>query len=126
MRIPTKKGLSWLWCLPQNILGALLVKITKATKHEDYYTYNLPWGSVTLGEYILIAPCHQNKPDVIKHEKGHRIQSRILGWFYLPVIGIPSFVWATFFEGYRRKHNKSYYDFYTEKWANILGGVEKQ
>ena len=60
---------------------------------------------------------------LIKHEFGHVIQSRILGWLYIPIIVIPSYIWyqcsklnnlpdwlATY----------KYYQFYTEWWANQL------
>ena len=40
----------------------------------------------------------------------------------LPVIGLPSFIWAA--GGWKRKKKKgSYFDFYTESWADRLGGV---
>ena len=57
------------------------------------------------------------------HEYGHCIQSLILGPLYLPVIGIPSVVWANVeaLERRRQKRQVSYYSFYPERWANYLG-----
>jgi hypothetical protein len=60
----------------------------------------------------------------IKHEYGHSVQSAYLGPLYLFVIGIPSLIWAGFFDNWREKHNKSYYWFYTESWADKLGGAK--
>lgn len=54
----------------------------------------------------------------IKHEYGHFVQSKILGPLYMFVIAIPSMVWNACFKSYRRRKNISYYEFYTEKWAN--------
>ena len=65
-----------------------------------------------------------NDEEVVKHEQGHTKQSYILGWLYLLVIGLPSLIWANCFGKFRRKYGISYYAFYTEKTANILGGVD--
>jgi hypothetical protein len=48
----------------------------------------------------------------------------MLGPLYLLVIGLPSLLWAWLGDNYREKHGVSYYDFYTEKWANKLGGAK--
>lgn len=115
----------WLWCLPQNFLGFLVKIFTRARKVGDHYEYDLEGGSISLGKYIFLCPAHWDDVYVLKHEKGHQIQSELLGWFYLIVIGIPSIVWAGCFEKYRRKTGVSYYSFYTERWADKLGGVDR-
>ena len=107
------------------LIGEILKQCTGATKHGDHYRYKLTWGSVSLGEYIFLSPSRWNDTKTLNHERGHRIQSRMLGWLYLPVVGIPSIIWAGCFDGYRKKHNVSYYSFYTERWADRLGGVER-
>ena len=48
----------------------------------------------------------------------------MLGPIYLIVIVIPSCLWAWLGEKYREKNDVSYYAFYTEKWANKLGGAK--
>ena len=66
-------------------------------------------------------------PFTLKHEYGHAMQSAILGPFYLLVIGLPSSIWCNsrvVFK-WRLAHNVDYYDFPTEKWANILGDAHK-
>jgi hypothetical protein len=56
------------------------------------------------------------------HELGHCRQSQILGWLYLPVIGLPSLLWAAWWNEGRKR---SYYSFYTERWADRLGNVHR-
>lgn len=137
------KTLKFIWELPQNVVGAIVKKVCKAeydSKYKDanIYTWKIS-GGLSLGKYIFVPfstpaavidgliksnPTKQQL-EYIKHEYGHTIQSKYLGWFYLPVISLPSLIWAGCFEWYREKTGKSYYDFYTESWANKLGGVEK-
>lgn len=59
----------------------------------------------------------------LMHEYGHTIQSIILGPLFLPVIGLPSLLWAWLpvFRKYRERWSVSYYSLYTERWANFLG-----
>ena len=120
-----KNLLTWIWCFPQMLLGWIVKKVTKAEKADGYYKWNNPLGSVSLGIYIFLCEGHWGNKTVLKHEQGHMKQSYILGWLYLFVIGLPSLVWCNCFNWYRRKYNVSYYDFYTEKWADRLGGVER-
>lgn len=119
------KLLLWIWCFPQQLAGWLVKVITKARKVGDHYEYDVKCGSLSLGEYVFLCPGHYGDEQVLKHEKGHSVQSRYLGWLFLFVIAIPSFIWAGCFGDYRKKHNISYYSFYTEKWADKLGGVKR-
>lgn len=126
--------LKWVWQLPQNLLGFLYKSITQASEikyvYDDYsdikYYNNVLSGSVSLGNYIFLCENHQSDKKVILHEAGHSKQSIILGPLYLLVIGLPSIIWATMYS-YLPYFNKyySYYDFYTEKWANDLQGLNK-
>lgn len=117
--------LLFLWCLPQNITGLLVRIVTRARKMGNHYEYTIRLGSISLGEYIFLAPAHWNNERILAHEMGHQKQSKLLGWLYLPVVAIPSIIWAGCFKNYRKKHNINYYDFYTEKWADKLGGVDE-
>ena len=117
------------WGLPQMLLGLVLFLWEKTPETRIYRNAVVTvWdrkGSLSLGQFIFLE---QDSPDfIVKHEYGHTIQSLILGPFYLPVIGIPSFLWANIrILGRKwRSRRKSYFDFYTEKWANRLGGVVK-
>lgn len=115
----------YLWQLPQNLLGLLVLLCTRARKVGEHYEYNLPFGSVSLGRYIFLCPAHWHDAQVLSHETGHSKQSKYLGPLYLLVIGLPSFLWAGCFGWFRKKYGVSYYAFYTEKWADHLGGVER-
>lgn len=119
-----------IWGLPQNILGSIIWFICKVCKKNPVDKYkgkvivfwNLRSG-LSLGNFIFVnRTASQNTKD---HEYGHTIQSDILGPLFLIVIGLPSIVWAGCFDRYREKHNVSYYYFYTEKWADALGGVKR-
>lgn len=116
-----------IWELPQNIVGCMVLTFTKTIYAYSYLDANVyVWYSnkgLSLGKYIFV-PVKSNL-DYVKHEYGHTLQSKYLGWFYLLVIGLPSIVWAGCFKSYRKKHNISYYAFYTERWADRLGGVER-
>lgn len=122
------------WELPQNALGLMVKKVCKAAPYTTYkdakvYTWGIN-GGVSLGKNIFVPfriapPSNSGVQQFIKHEYGHRIQSKYLGWFYLLVIGLPSLIWSQCFQKYRDKTGKSYYDFYTEKWADKLGGVDR-
>ena len=118
------KILKYIWQLPQNIIG-LIMSLHYRRKGYKTLVYNdgliTYWDShagLSLGKYIFVNELASNF--TIKHEYGHTKQSLILGWLYLLVIGLPSLIWCNCFENYRRKHNVSYYDFYTERWANEL------
>jgi hypothetical protein len=120
-----KQLLLWLWCFPQNLVGFMVKHITKAEKKGNHYRFHSKLGSVSLGEYIFLCPDHWRDITTLKHEHGHRVQSRILGWLYLPIIALPSIIWAGYFDWYREKYNVSYYSFYTEKWADQIAGIER-
>lgn len=110
--------LLFIWQLPQIIIGFFVRLFTGATKNGDYYNWKSNTG-LSLSSYFMFV--YANASETVKlHEYGHSIQSKILGWFYLIIIGLPSLIWACIW----KKTGKSYYWFYTESWANILGGVE--
>ena len=132
------KTLKFIWELPQNVVGFIVKKVSKAELYTTYkdakvYCWKI-YGGMSLGKYIFVPEYYKETPPedmhpsivhMIKHEYGHTIQSKYLGWLYIPVIALPSLIWAGCFEWYREKTGKSYYWFYTEKWANYLGGVEE-
>ena len=115
--------LQFTWGIIQNAIGLLLfiiLKIFKQLSHTRNFNNTLVsnWkikSSLSLGIFIFLG---NNR--LIVHEYGHSIQSLILGPFYLLIIGIPSLIWAVFFENYRKKNNIGYYEIYTERWANHL------
>ena len=124
--------LLYIWQLPQNLLGLLVIFFSKAKPNEDgfftgvYFT-KCNFG-VSLGSYIIL-----NKDIImndILHERGHQEQSLYLGWLYLIIIGLPSACgnlydrWFhknwTYLERYRW-----YYSLPWEHWADKLGDVKR-
>ena len=93
----------FIWQLPQNLLGIVWLNINLifyygikhiATIGNSVYVYQIPTKleSVSLGKYIVVS--EDATPETIYHEYRHCKQSKILGWFYIPVIAIPSLIWA--------------------------------
>lgn len=112
--------LLYIWQLPQNLIGLILVCIfTKRIRFiEDSLIVNsYPFkSSVNFGNYTFLVTINH-----FNHEKGHRIQSKILGWFYLPLIGLPSLISNI---TYRIKPFYGYYNLPWEKWADKLGELK--
>lgn len=122
--------LLWIWQVPQNLLGLILClyyrrKIFISFKYrETMYRFvpELYGGGVSLGANVFVGAYYTTDSALYRHEYGHVRQSRILGPLYLLVIGLPSLLWAMV---HRSGWKRSYYWFYTEKWADKLGGVKR-
>ena len=126
--------IQWSWGIVQNCMACLLLLflfVTGKIKRTGYYhgAVMVDWdksSSMGLGMFIFFGHHMQESTYAKKvkvHEYGHTIQSCILGPLFLPVIGIPSFVWAFFpaFRKMRKEKGYSYFDFYPEAWANYEG-----
>lgn len=117
----------WIWQIPQNILGALLILILKPEISIDFIDVRLHYatrmrGGISLGRHIILADKYKDYNGRAElHEWGHTRQSRILGPFYLFVIGIPSILWAAW---WNRDRGCDYYSYWTERWANKLGRIK--
>ena len=133
-----KRALFLIWELPQNILGALLFIFfavfsdSVILDDDDSLEMYSPMmrGAISLGIFRVYAYKYLGNGAryvelVRKHEKGHRQQSKWLGPLYLIVIGLPSLIWATLHSSVRRLGAVDYYSFYTERWADRLGGVKR-
>lgn len=120
------KFILYIWQLPQNLIGLLILlfykilgRILDSGSYEDAWTYvinHLGGSGLSLGYYIFLSKLH-TETDVVKHEYGHVMQSKILGPFYLFVIAIPSGLSTLF-------NFKDSSEFYTEVWADKLGGLK--
>lgn len=134
-----KNILLYLWQLPQNLLGLLLVAVLRPKKSYSldngsivYFSKRMP-GGISLGKYSIVASYHFResleatlKRDTVRHEAiGHAMQSRYLGWLYLIVIGLPSIVWTALYGSVIKTSRNGYYRFYTERWADKLAGVNR-
>ena len=132
-----KQVKDWTWELLQNLVALVVILIFSAKRCGEYsgvklYVWN-NGGGMSLGHHIFLPKAsfmyfdmekaNDYQINYIKHEYGHSIQSSYLGPLYLFVVGLPSLIWAGCFDGYRKKNNISYYSFYTESWADKLGGA---
>lgn len=132
-----KEILFYIWQLPQNLLGLILLLIYKREKvyhklngRTFYYTTEMPSG-ISLGNYIIMN--REDKKDGMRHEYGHTIQSRYLGPLYLIFIGLPSIlgnvvervILCNILHWSAHKCYVWYYNQPWEKWADKLGGVTR-
>lgn len=127
----------WTWGLVQNIIGLCVFIVMIKNEHTVFrYAVVTYWDkrySMGCGMFIFKGnhsySYYSNEKndktnyDVLVHEYGHTVQSLILGPLFLPIIAIPSFIWASvpYFGRYRLRNGVSYYWLYCEKWANVLG-----
>lgn len=133
-----KAVLLYIWQLPQNLLGLLLLLIFKCVRINDdfrnllqfrFYKTNWNFG-VSLGMYVIVCKSICNHKSKINHEHGHQRQSMYLGPLYLLLIGIPSFLFNRIDVVFHKKWNtekreKWYYSKPWEAWADKLGGVKR-
>ena len=132
-----RKGLSLAWEAPQTALGAAMLaaeaarkRIVKIEVEDGRLVVESKGTGISLGHVVFWSRESSRWHDLDMrnraHELGHTKQSRMLGWLYLPVIGLPSISRAVYALLYRELTGKQwtrYYDGYPEKWADRLGGV---
>lgn len=130
--------IKWIWQLPQNLLGFLLSRNYTSTHYcisnNDKWigVYFKPFfhSGISLGNYVILDYwyCGRASRQIIFHEYGHSRQSLILGWLYLPLVGLPSIIGNIWDRLFHKKwssdrREKWYYSRYPENWADKLGGV---
>lgn len=127
------KVLVCFWTFPQEFLGGLLVLYLSGKKtfikigNNHYMVYMVPklfHSAISLGSYVVLDARVSFSENTIKHEFGHSKQSLILGWLYLPVIGIPSLI-RNVYSRIFKKNADWYYAHFPENWADKLGGVDR-
>lgn len=111
-----------IWQLPQLLIALIMMpflgKLTLIVDRHFNFCYEGEEmsGGISLGPIAYVSKYLAKNDAGVAHElDGHTMQSKILGPFYLFIIGIPSICWAGLYNA--KKH--CYYDFYTEKWANF-------
>ena len=120
------KAFRWIWEFPQCLLAKILIFFYKAERITPYkkiecYRSKRMCGAISLGLYIITDPWYDENR--IKHEYGHTRQSALLGPLYLIIIGLPCVCWIGLRSISKWAKSKSYYWFYTERWADTIGGV---
>ncbi len=124
----------------QSLLGLCVFLIHSQSRHFFYHgavvtVWDAP-SSVSLGMFVFVTKkpyfCDKLQDTYSKeelaarllvHEYGHTVQSLILGPLYLLLMGIPSTLWGFLpsCQKRRRQQQVSYFSFFTERWANVLG-----
>ena len=130
-----KEILLYIWQLPQNLAGLILLLVYQKEKEYHrlngrifYFTKEMSSG-ISLGNYIIMN--REDKEDGMKHEYGHTISSRRWGPLYLLVIGLPSLLGNIYDRLFHRKWKNSdscewYYNQPWEKAADKNGGVDRK
>ena len=120
----------WTWGFPQTLIGFILFLIHKDAPHRVYHGCIVTrWdkaGSLGVGMFLFLSKnSYDTGGQVQVHEFGHAVQSVILGPLFLPVMGIPSFLWCNLksCRKLRKEKGVSYYAFYPESSANYLGAL---
>lgn len=125
------------WGLLQTAAGAaVLLRYRRCPRFRCHGAVVTSWprsDSLSLGMFIFLTdkpprdrrglvPHGEISRRMLVHEYGHTVQSLILGPLYLPVVGLPSLLWAQL-PPCRRiwREDVSYFSFFTEKTANFLG-----
>ena len=118
--------LLFIWQLPQNLLGLIMLLFVgkKTLLSKDNYISTFKGskmsGGISLGQIAIVSESLSRSEEHIAHERdGHTYDSKLFGPLYLLVIGLPSLLWATF-----HSSKKCYYSFYTERLANKHAGLE--
>ncbi len=118
------------WGFIQSVLGFIIFLRHAKDFHSFYHGSILTkWkfsSGLSLGLFIF-SPIQAGKTGdrLIVHEYGHTFQSLFLGPLYIPLVGIPSFIWARHgrYKKMREVRGLSYSHYWTEKWADRLGEV---
>jgi hypothetical protein len=127
-----KKILLYIWQLPQNIIGLIMLLFLKPyilkEKYKDitYVVSEKMSGGISLGNYVILSKSYKDKNISHKtwdHEWGHTRDSRMFGPLYLIIIGLPSLIWAWLYGSIIKPTYNGYYKFYTERRADRFGGV---
>lgn len=129
---PILNILLWLWQAPQNLLGLVLWAIYSKGSYTQMHrgirvVVNPKFhGGISLGNTIIVWCDYKSNANTWNHEWGHTRQSKMLGPLYLLAIGLPSIIWAILYGWIIPFRYNGYYKFYTEKWADKLGGVVRK
>lgn len=125
-----KNMILYLWQLPQNIVGLILFGLygldARISDYRGIRVMRSPKmrGGISLGKYVIVS--RNASGTTVLHEWGHTRQSLMLGWLYLVIIGLPSLAWATSRIIFPALKARSYYSFYTEKWADRIAGIKRK
>ena len=122
-------ALLFLWQLPQNIVALAIMPFLGKLRKVEYRNCCLGLAGerfparasgISLGSFAFFHPDKARDEFTIRHEMdGHTVDSKIFGPLYLLISGIPPILHILFM-----KKGGRYYDFYTERWANLHAGIK--
>ena len=132
-----RRGLSLAWEAPQTALGVAMLgaeavrsRIVNIEVEDGRLLVESARTGISLGHIVFWSREDSRWHDLDvrnrAHELGHCHQSRLLGWLYLPVVGLPSIsraAYALLFREMTGRQWTRYYEGYPENWADRLGGV---
>ena len=142
MTVYTQRGvriLLFVWELPQNLLGILLLTICWSISliieirfDQERLIIETKGPAISLGLFVFWTSHSNRWIELDKrnrdHEWGHSVQSRILGPLYLVIVGLTSQLRVFYLVVYReiRGHKwTGYFEGFPEAWADRLGGVNR-
>ncbi len=128
------------WGILQTAAGLAVFLAHRRDRHYAYHgAVVTEWdrrSSVSLGLFVFLTKrpffrdrfreshsAEELSARLLVHEYGHTVQSLLLGPLYLPLVGLPSALWGNLprFHAKRKREGRSYFSFYTERWANRAG-----
>ncbi len=134
-------GALWLWELPQSLLGLGLLAVQRARGRvhgvertaDGRRLVETEGIGISLGAFVFWSRADLfgrpfDVPLIRAHELGHTVQSRRLGWLYLPTVGIASSSRAVYALLWQRRHGRPwprYFDAWPEDMADPHGGVRR-
>lgn len=132
--------ISFTWGLPLTLVGLFVLLYAKLFMKNEVDYFNVGgricikhkekrFGGVALGiVYMVDANPNVNSQYLLHtHELGHTVQNIIFGPFFLPLIGIPSFIRYSIWGWLKKRHYKKYgtykdyYGIWFESQASRLG-----
>ena len=133
--------LLWTWELPQSLLGLGLLGALRAggrvrgVEHRAdgrRMVESVALG-ISLGAFVFWSRADLfgqpfDVPLLRAHELGHTVQSRRLGWLYLPTVGLASSSRALYGLAWQRRHGRPwprYFDAWPESAADWHGGIRR-
>jgi hypothetical protein len=135
-----RRGLSLAWEAPQTALGLAMLgseaarrRIRRIEVEGGRMVVESSGTGISLGHIVIWSRESSRWHDLDlrnrAHELGHSKQSRLLGWLYLPLVGLPSISRAACALAFREVTGEQwtgYYEGYPENWADRLGGVIRE
>ena len=122
-----KDTLMMIWQLPQIIFSFFVILFNDVVKidyrDQSFLIYIKRFTAFSCGPFVFINE-HMVSEDLIKHELGHSVQSRMLGPLYLFTVGLVSWTNKKLIEWHLLPYG-NYFSRWPENWADQLGGVDR-